>query len=139
MTVTDNGIGMTREDLTQALGTIARSGTRAFLERLRQQSKDEKDVGADLIGQFGIGFYSAFMVADHIDVFSRRAGTDAANRWSSDGKGSFSTAAVALDEAPAPGTKVVLHLNDASDDYLEPSRIDRFCANIRAPSRFPSI
>jgi molecular chaperone HtpG len=125
ITVADNGIGMSEEELVVALGTIARSGTRAFLERLRQYSKGDDTVGADLIGQFGIGFYSAFMVADHIDVYSRRAGTDAAHRWSSDGKGSFSTAAVALEDAPAPGTKVVLHLNDASDDYLEPHRIEK--------------
>jgi len=125
ITVADNGIGMSEEELVVALGTIARSGTRAFLERLRLQSKDDNNVGADLIGQFGIGFYSAFMVADHIDVFSRRAGTNAAHRWSSDGKGSFSTASVPLDETPAPGTKVVLHLNEASDDYLDPYRIEK--------------
>ena len=125
LTVTDNGIGMSEEELVTALGTIARSGTRAFLDRLQANAKENETAGADLIGQFGIGFYSAFMVASEIDVFSRRAGTSEAHRWSSDGKGSFSVAAVPTEEAPAPGTRVVLHLNEASDDYLEPHRVEK--------------
>ena len=123
LTVADNGIGMSQEDLTQALGTIARSGTRAFLDRLNAEAKDDA-AGKDLIGQFGIGFYSAFMVADRIDVESRKAGSDEAFLWSSDGKGTFSIAPLALDKAPARGTRVILHLKEAAGEYLEPSRAE---------------
>jgi molecular chaperone HtpG len=139
LAVEDNGIGMTREDLADSLGTIARSGTRAFLDRIGAQVQDEtadesllEDEAAeagrpklDLIGQFGIGFYSAFMVADHVEVFSRRAGSSEAFLWKSDGKGTFSIAPLELDEAPVHGTRVVLHLNDASKDYLESYRIEK--------------
>ncbi len=125
LTVADNGIGMSQEELATSLGTIARSGTRAFLEKLRADAKDDAPVGSDLIGQFGIGFYSAFMVASHIDVDSRRAGTNEAYRWSSDGKGSFSVAPLPLEEAPVRGTKVVLHLNETSDEYLDAHRVEK--------------
>ncbi|HEY1736580.1 MAG TPA: ATP-binding protein, partial [Methylovirgula sp.] len=125
LTVRDNGIGMSEEELVAALGTIARSGTRAFLEKLQTNAKENEAVGADLIGQFGIGFYSAFMVAKEIDVYSCRAGTHDAYRWRSDGKGSFSVDAIAAEEAPSPGTRVVLHLNEASDDFLEPYRVEK--------------
>ena len=125
LTVADNGIGMSEAELATSLGTIARSGTRAFLQKLRADAKEDAPVGSDLIGQFGIGFYSAFMVADHIDVLSRRAGTHEAHRWSSDGKGSFSIAPLALDEAPARGTTVILHLNETSDEYLESYRVEK--------------
>ncbi len=125
VTVTDNGIGMSKEELASSLGTIARSGTRAFLEKLRADAKEDAPVGTDLIGQFGIGFYSAFMVASHIDVLSRRAGTHDAYRWSSDGKGSFSIAPLALEEAPTRGTKVILHLNEASDEYLDAYNVEK--------------
>ncbi|WP_395666064.1 molecular chaperone HtpG [Methylocella sp.] len=143
LSVEDNGVGMTREELAESLGTIARSGTRAFLDRLGAKpegdgaSADDEPhdapddaVGrrtpqADLIGQFGIGFYSAFMVASRVDVYSRRAGADEAFLWSSDGKGSFSVAPVAREAAPAHGTRVVLHLNDESKDYLDADRIER--------------
>ena len=87
LTVEDNGIGMSREELVQALGTIAHSGTKAFMDRVEATQGGES---ATLIGQFGVGFYSAFMVADRVDVLSRRAGTDEAWQWSSDGKGTFS-------------------------------------------------
>src|SRR5437868_5276844 len=89
LSVEDNGIGMSRDEMVEALGTIARSGTRAFVERLQS---GEANAGAQLIGQFGIGFYSAFMVAERVEVTSRRAGSDEAWRWSSDGKGTFSIA-----------------------------------------------
>jgi molecular chaperone HtpG len=126
VTVADNGIGMNQEELASSLGTIARSGTRAFLERLRADApQDNRPVGSDLIGQFGIGFYSAFMVASRIDVLSRRAGTKEAYRWSSDGKGSFFLAPVPIDEAPPRGTKVILHLNDGAEDYLDPWRVEK--------------
>lgn len=125
VTVTDNGIGMSKEELASSLGTIARSGTRAFLEKLRADAKEDAPVGTDLIGQFGIGFYSAFMVASHIDVLSRRAGTHDAYRWNSDGKGSFSIAPLALEEAPTRGTKVILHLSEASDEYLDAYKVEK--------------
>ena len=119
----DNGVGMGRHELVEALGTIASSGTRAFLEKLGADDADKE--GAKLIGQFGIGFYSAFMVADEVVVETRRAGSTEAWRWSSDGKGAYTIAPLAIDEAPLRGAKIVLHLNDASGDYCEPHRIER--------------
>ncbi len=96
LTVADNGIGMSEADLTNALGTIASSGTRAFLDKLGSTEGGEKPAaGADLIGQFGIGFYSAFMVADQVVVETRRAGSADAFRWTSDGKGAYAIAAAA--------------------------------------------
>src|SRR5258708_495069 len=94
LTIEDNGIGMSHDELVDALGTIARSGTKAFMERLEAGKASEKTgESATLIGQFGVGFYSAFMVADRVDVISRRGGgSDApidAWRWSSDGKGTY--------------------------------------------------
>jgi molecular chaperone HtpG len=121
LTVVDNGIGMSEVDLAQSLGTIARSGTRAFLDSLTEDAP----VGKDLIGQFGIGFYSAFMVAEGIDVETRRAGANEAFLWSSDGKGTFSIAPLALEAAPARGTRVILHLKEQASEYLEPERIER--------------
>ena len=87
LSVEDNGIGMSREEMIEALGTIARSGTKAFLERIEAGQKEGEGEGNALIGRFGVGFYSAFMVAERVDVISRRAGADAAWQWSSDGKG----------------------------------------------------
>lgn len=123
LTVADNGIGMSEADLAQSLGTIARSGTRAFLDSVGAQ--DDAAVGKDLIGQFGIGFYSAFMVAERIDVETRRAGTNEAHLWSSDGKGTFSIAPLALEAAPPRGTRVILHLQEQAGEYLEPARIEQ--------------
>ena len=141
LTVADNGVGMSRDDLTDALGTIARSGTRAFLDRVggggasdEKAETEDADTGVapsaktDLIGQFGIGFYSAFMVADHVVVESRRAGSQEAWSWTSDGKGTFAVAPLALDAAPTRGTRVVLHLNDASKEYLEAYKVERVVA-----------
>jgi molecular chaperone HtpG len=107
LTVEDNGIGMSRDEVIEALGTIARSGTRAFMERIEANKAGE---GAQLIGQFGVGFYSCFMVADRVDVVSRRAGSDQAWLWSSDGKGSYNVSPVDVSEAPARGTRITLHL-----------------------------
>ena len=122
LTVEDNGIGMNREDLVQALGTIAHSGTKAFMDRIEAAQGGE---GATLIGQFGVGFYSAFMVADRVDVLSRRAGTDEAWQWSSDGKGTFSVSPVPPESAPGRGTRVVLHLMDNAASYLERFTLER--------------
>ncbi|MDX0434262.1 molecular chaperone HtpG [Sinorhizobium medicae] len=114
LTIEDNGIGMGRDELVESLGTIARSGTRAFMERIEAaQNKD----GAQLIGQFGVGFYSAFMVADNVDVVSRRAGTDKAWHWASDGKGSYTVSSFDLADAPARGTRITLHLMEDAKTF----------------------
>ena len=123
LTVADNGVGMGREDLTAGLGTIARSGTKAFLDKLA--AEDARTEAQALIGQFGIGFYSAFMVADEVVVETRRAGAGEAWRWSSDGKGAFTIAPLALEAAPARGTRVTLHLNPESQEFLDTWRIER--------------
>jgi molecular chaperone HtpG len=122
LTVSDNGIGMDRQELIDNLGTIARSGTRAFLGRLAE-AKD----GAGLIGQFGVGFYSAFMVADRIEVVSRRAGGAEAWVWqSSSGAGFEVGAASEAQAARVPrGTEIVLHLKADAKRYLEPYEIER--------------
>jgi len=114
LTVEDNGIGMSETELSESLGTIARSGTRAFMERIAGAKEAE---GSRLIGQFGVGFYSAFMVADRIDVISRRAGSGAAAEWSSDGLGAYSIRPVELAEAPSRGTRVILHLKEDAAAY----------------------
>ncbi|MGE7468563.1 molecular chaperone HtpG [Bosea sp. NPDC003192] len=122
LVIADNGIGMGRDEMIEALGTIARSGTRSFMERVATAEGKE---GAQLIGQFGVGFYSAFMVAGEVEVVSRRAGSDEAWAWSSNGKGEFTVAPVALDEAPARGTRVTLHLLDDAKTYAERWTLER--------------
>ncbi|SFC36176.1 molecular chaperone HtpG [Bosea sp. CRIB-10] len=122
LVIADNGIGMSRDEMIEALGTIARSGTRSFMERVATAEGKE---GAQLIGQFGVGFYSAFMVAGEVEVVSRRAGSDEAWAWSSDGKGEFTVAPVALEEAPARGTRVTLHLMDDAKTYAERWTLER--------------
>jgi molecular chaperone HtpG len=122
LTVEDNGIGMSRDEMVEALGTIARSGTKAFVDCI-EAGKDRE--GASFIGQFGVGFYSAFMVADRVDVISRRAGAAEASRWSSDGKGTFSIAPEALADAPRRGTRVVLHLTEDANTYAERLTLER--------------
>jgi len=122
LTVEDNGIGMGRDEMIEALGTIARSGTKAFMDRIRASQGGE---GAQFIGQFGVGFYSAFMVADRVDVVSRQAGSDEATIWSSDGKGSYTVAPAAINEAPARGTRVILYLMEDAKSYTERYRLDR--------------
>ena len=122
LVVEDNGIGMSRDELIEALGTIARSGTRAFLERIEANKQGE---GAQLIGQFGVGFYSCFMVADRVDVASRRAGAEDAWLWSSDGKGGYSVAPIDVAEAPARGTRITLHLMDDAKSYASRWTVER--------------
>ena len=128
LTVEDNGIGMSRDEMVEALGTIARSGTKAFLDRLEAAQGEAAEAAAEgstLIGQFGVGFYSAFMVAERVDVISRRAGTDAAFLWSSDGKGTFAVSAADPADAPRRGTRVVLHLMEDAKSYTERFTIER--------------
>ncbi|MDE1974884.1 MAG: ATP-binding protein, partial [Hyphomicrobiales bacterium] len=122
LTVEDNGIGMSRDEMVEALGTIARSGTKAFLDRIEAAQKDEETA---LIGRFGVGFYSAFMVAERVDVISRRAGADEAFRWSSDGQGTFAVSPVAAADAPSRGTRVVLHLLEDAKSYTERETVER--------------
>ena len=122
--VTDNGVGMSREELISALGTIASSGTRAFLDKLASEKTGEESQSA-FIGQFGIGFYSAFMVADKIEVATRRAGAAEAFLWTSDGKGAYQIAPLDNADAPKLGTKVTLHLKADAEEFLEPHRIEQ--------------
>lgn len=134
LAVVDTGIGMSRDDLVDNLGTIARSGTRAFLEGL----EDTRDGGA-LIGRFGVGFYAAFMVADRVRVVSRRAGSPDAFAWTSDGKGTFTVEQVDPATAPARGTRVELHLNPESRDYAGAPTVERivraYSAHVPVPIR----
>ncbi|WP_188699547.1 molecular chaperone HtpG, partial [Sphingomonas prati] len=120
--IEDNGIGMNAADLADALGTIARSGTKSFMERIASVGGSE---GTQLIGQFGVGFYSAFMVAGKVDVISRKAGEAEASIWSSDGLGSYTIAPIDVEEAPARGTRVVLHLMEDAKEYAERYRIEQ--------------
>lgn len=122
LTIADNGIGMERQELIDHLGTIARSGTKAFVSKL----KEAKD-GLGLIGQFGVGFYSAFMVADKIIVVSRRAGESDVWTWTSSGGSGFEIARASDEEAArvARGTEIVLHLKDDARKYLETFEIER--------------
>jgi len=122
LTIEDNGIGMSEDELADALGTIARSGTKAFMERIAG-AKDAE--GSHLIGQFGVGFYSAFMVADQVEVTSRRAGTEAASTWSSDGLGTYTIQPAALADAPVRGTRVLLHLKEDAASYAESFTVER--------------
>ncbi|MHA1157191.1 MAG: molecular chaperone HtpG [Alphaproteobacteria bacterium] len=123
LVVEDNGVGMDRAELIDNLGTIARSGTRAFLEGV----SDDK-AGAQLIGQFGVGFYAVFMVAREVEVVSRRAGADDAWRWSSDGSGHYDIGPVEVADAPARGTRVTLHLKDDASDYGDAATVERVVA-----------
>ena len=122
LTLTDNGIGMSKSELVENLGTIARSGTKAFIDQIKQ-SDDKKNAGPDLIGQFGVGFYSAFMVADRVDVISKRAGSNESFRWTSDGKGAFEI--TALEGEQPSGTSITLHMKEDAVEFLEETEIRR--------------
>ena len=119
LTIADNGDGMGAEALARSLGTVAWSGTRDFVERLKA-AQGAKDQGLQLIGQFGVGFYSSYLVADRVEVVSRAAGAAEANRWSSDGRDSFTIEPAERDER---GTSVILHLKEDCLDLLEPHRL----------------
>jgi molecular chaperone HtpG len=120
--IEDNGIGMSEAELADALGTIARSGTKAFMDRIAA-AKESED--SHLIGQFGVGFYSAFMVADRVEVVTRRAGSDTAASWSSDGLGTYTITHVETSDAPVRGTRVVLHLKEDATGYTESFTVER--------------
>jgi len=112
LTISDSGIGMSEEELEENLGTIARSGTRNFLDNLSGDTKKD----SNLIGQFGVGFYSTYMVADKVEVISRKAGEDKAFIWSSDGKGEYE---ITESERDSAGTTIRIHLNDEGTEYAD--------------------
>ena len=136
LAVVDTGIGMDRQELIDNLGTIARSGTKSFVARL----KDAKD-GLGLIGQFGVGFYAAFMVAERVVVTSRRAGTNEVWVWSSSGGSGFTVAPGSATDAErvVRGTEIVLHLKDDAGEYLEPARIERIVHAYSDNIQFPIV
>ncbi len=118
ITIQDSGIGMTEADLIENLGTIAHSGTKKFLEALKQKQEG----GTDLIGQFGVGFYSSFMVADHVEVFTRSADPEAASlRWASKGKDGYTIEH--LDETLERGTRIVIHLKEEYAEFSQEYRV----------------
>ena len=119
LTISDNGIGMDSDDMVSSLGTIARSGTQNFIKQL-EASKENDDSKLSLIGQFGVGFYAAFMVAETVDVISRKAGSDKAFKWHSDGATGYSLDNAERSEA---GTDIILHLKKDAKEFLEEQRI----------------
>lgn len=120
ITITDTGIGLDDEDLVETLGTIARSGTSSFLDDLAEL-EDGKDAAKTLIGKFGVGFYSAFMVADKVTVSTRKAGTEQGFTWESDGKSGYTIAD--LKAQPDVGTSIELHLRKDAKEYAEISKL----------------
>ena len=123
LTISDTGIGMSKEELQSSLGTIARSGTKSFLEAMSQAKAEGENAEHDklaLIGQFGVGFYSAFMVADKVSVLTKKAGTDEAYRWVSDGRSGYQ-----IEEADkqAHGTQITLHLKEEEGEFCEEMRL----------------
>ena len=139
LTVADNGIGMDKEDIKANIGTIARSGTKAFLERLKAEKEDSESVSdKELIGQFGVGFYSAFMVAKAVTVLTRKAGTDTGYCWKSTGDGSYTLTEC---DVKHHGTAVVLELKDefttGEDDFLDESRLSELVKKYSDYIRYP--
>lgn len=130
LSISDTGIGMNEDDLVSHLGTIARSGTKNFLSQLSGDAKKD----SNLIGQFGVGFYSAFMVADRIEVVSRKAGEDKAWRWVSDGKSGFE---IEPSERPVAGTTVLLHFNEEGKQYANSWRLQEIVKKYSNHIAFP--
>ena len=130
LSIADTGIGMNEEDLVSHLGTIARSGTKTFLAQLSADAKKD----SNLIGQFGVGFYSAFMVADKVEVVSRKAGDTQAWRWSSDGKSGFD---IEPAERAVAGTTILLHFNDEGAQYANSWRLQEVVKKYSNHIAFP--
>jgi len=136
LSIEDNGIGMSRDEVISHLGTIAKSGTAEFLNNLSGDKKKD----AQLIGQFGVGFYSAFIVADRVDVYSRRAGLAASEgvHWSSQGEGGFEIATIDKKER---GTRIVLHLKNGEEEFADGWRlrsiIKKYSDHIALPIELP--
>ena len=134
LTISDTGIGMSEEDLASHLGTIARSGTKNFLAQLSGDAKKD----SNLIGQFGVGFYSVFMVADKVEVFSRKAGEDKTFKWTSDGKAGFDIEEATGSEARASaGTTVLIHFNDEGATYANAWRLQEIVKKYSNHIAFP--
>lgn len=134
LSVSDNGIGMSRDELTENLGTIAKSGTAEFLQQMT--GDEQKD--ARLIGQFGVGFYSSFIVADKVEVATRRAGLEAREgvRWESDGQGEFTIESADIEKR---GTTVTLHLKDAEAEFADEFRLDTLIRKYSDHIGFPVL
>ena len=142
LTIRDNGIGMTKEDVIQNIGSIARSGTKAFLEKIKQESENKKESGIDLIGQFGVGFYSAFMVADNIIIETKNVESDKGVKWESSGDGSYSIEDI--DKADR-GTNIILKLKpkneneENEEDYLNRYTLERLIQKYSNYVHYPII
>ena len=119
ITLSDNGIGLSSDEMVETLGTIASSGTKAFFESAKT-SQNTKEVNDQLIGQLGVGIYSAFMVADQVEVLSKKHGQKSASQWTSDGQSGYSITDAERDET---GTSIILHLRKEAKEYLEQERI----------------
>ena len=130
LTIADTGIGMSEDDLVQNLGTIARSGTKNFLSQLSGDARKD----SNLIGQFGVGFYSVFMVADKVEVTTRKAGDDQAWQWISDGKSGFEITAATRD---TPGTTVLIHFNEEGKQYANGWRLQEIVKKYSNHIAFP--
>src|ERR1700724_4102916 len=130
LTIADTGIGMNEEELAANLGTIARSGTKNFLSQLSGDARKD----SNLIGQFGVGFYSSFMVADKVEVVSRKAGEDQAWRWVSDGKSGYD---IEPAERAVAGTTVLLHFNEEGDQYANSWRLKEIVKKYSNHIEFP--
>ena len=141
LTISDNGIGMTKEELESNLGTIARSGSLQFKEEMAAKEGGEDRNVADIIGQFGVGFYSAFMVADQVTVISKAYGADTAWKWESSGADGYT---ITECEKETPGTDVILHIkantdDDSYDQYLQPYRLDELVKKYSDYIHYPIV
>ena len=132
--ISDTGIGMSAEELDGALGTIAKSGTSEFLEKLEAQKTDDKTKSVNLIGQFGVGFYSAFMVADRVEVFTKKIGEKTANKWVSDGLTGYEIEKVNKDKS---GTEIKLFLNKVGKEYLKKEKIQEIIKKYSDHVQYP--
>ena len=132
--ISDTGIGMSAEELDGALGTIAKSGTSEFLEKLEAQKTDDKTKSVNLIGQFGVGFYSAFMVADRVEVFTKKIGEKTANKWVSDGLTGYEIEKVNKDKS---GTEIKLFLNKVGKEYLKKEKVQEIIKKYSDHVQYP--
>lgn len=142
LTIKDNGIGMTKEDVIQNIGSIARSGTKAFLEKIKQEAENKKESGIDLIGQFGVGFYSAFMVADNIIIETKNVESDKGVKWESSGDGSYSIEDIYKADR---GTNIILKLKpkneneENEEDYSNRYTLERLIQKYSNYVHYPII
>ena len=142
LTIKDNGIGMTKEDVIQNIGSIARSGTKAFLEKIKQEAENKKESGIDLIGQFGVGFYSAFMVADNIIIETKNVESDKGVKWESSGDGSYSIEDINKADR---GTNIILKLKpkneneENEEDYSNRYTLERLIQKYSNYVHYPII